>query len=61
MAFHADTTLPLADPYNDFIHPDGKLHDFLKKIIETTKTVENVRWLIAIARANKIPISHCLH
>jgi nicotinamidase-related amidase len=61
MAFHTDTALLLIDPYNDFIHPDGKIYDFLKESIETTNTVENIKRLIATARANKIPIYYCLH
>lgn len=51
----------LIDPYNDFIHPEGKWYGNVKESLEATETVKYMRRLIQAARAAHIPIYYCLH
>lgn len=51
----------LIDPYNDFLHPDGKLYSRLEESLKKTNTIENLHKLLKIARAKHIPIYYCLH
>ena len=43
---YTDTAVLLIDPYNDYIHPNGKAY---------------MKVLVKAARANNIPIFYCLH
>jgi nicotinamidase-related amidase len=54
------TAVVLVDPYNDFLHPDGKLTPRLTDI-DKRGTVKHIQELIAAARAHNIPIYYGLH
>ncbi|PWY94074.1 hypothetical protein BO94DRAFT_532032 [Aspergillus sclerotioniger CBS 115572] len=54
------TAIILVDPYNDFLHPDGKLTSKLKDL-EEKQTVKHMTELVAMARLHHIPIFYGLH
>lgn len=56
-----NTAVILIDPYNDFLHPKGKVNPVLADSMKATGTIEHLQQLIKTARANKIPIFYCLH
>jgi nicotinamidase-related amidase len=56
-----DTAILLIDPYNDFIHKDGKLNYRLTESLEATDTVSHLYQLIKAARSREIPIFYCMH
>jgi nicotinamidase-related amidase len=58
---NSKTAILLIDPYNDFLHQDGKLFPLLAESLKHTDTVKHIFDLIAAARANKIPIFYGLH
>lgn len=58
---YKDTAVLLIDPYNDYIHPDGKMYDVCKKSLEQTQTIAHMKTLVKAARANSIPIFYCMH
>lgn len=58
---YKDTAVLLIDPYNDYIHPNGKVYDLCKNSLEATDTITHMKVLVKAARANKIPIFYCLH
>ena len=58
---YKDTAVLLIDPYNDYIHPNGKVYDLCKDSLEATDTVTHMKALIKAARANNIPIFYCMH
>ena len=60
MAELSDTAVLLVDPYNDFLHQDGKLTPALKPFAELN-TLEHIQQLVAIARDQKLPIFYGLH
>lgn len=57
----AKTAILLIDPYNDFIHPSGKLYPLLSESLTATSTIPHIFALLAAARANKVPIYYGLH
>jgi nicotinamidase-related amidase len=56
-----NTAILLIDPYNDFLHKDGKLNFRLAESLEATDTITHIHQLIKAARSRKIPIFYCLH
>ncbi|KAL2813000.1 Isochorismatase-like protein [Aspergillus granulosus] len=50
----------LVDPYNDFLHPEGKLTSFLKDLGERN-AVQNMKDLVKAARSRNLPIYYGLH
>ena len=50
------TGLLLVDPYNDFLHPDGKSYFKSKEVIEGVKLLENMTRVIQTARELQIKI-----
>ncbi|KAE8152049.1 Isochorismatase hydrolase [Aspergillus avenaceus] len=60
MAKHTKTAVILIDPYNDLLHPDGKLTSFLKDLDEK-QTVQHLEKLVTTPRSNGIPIYYGLH
>ncbi|CEL04972.1 hypothetical protein ASPCAL06094 [Aspergillus calidoustus] len=54
------TAIVLVDPYNDFLHPDGKLTPFLKDL-EERNAVQNMKDLVQAARSRNIPVYYGLH
>jgi nicotinamidase-related amidase len=57
----AKTAILLIDPYNDFIHPDGKLYGLLEESLKSSDTISHIFTLLAAARKNKIPVYYGLH
>jgi nicotinamidase-related amidase len=56
----ANTAVLLIDPYNDYIHPDGKVYDLCETSLKDTNTIAHMKALVQAARANNIPIFYCL-
>jgi nicotinamidase-related amidase len=55
------TAILLIDPYNDFLHPDGKMYPRLAESLKDTDTISHIFKLLEVARAHKIPIYYGLH
>ena len=55
------TALLVVDPYNDFISEGGKLYGRCKETIETLNTVENMRAVLAAARAAGLRVFFAPH
>ena len=55
------TAILLIDPYNDFLHKDGKLYPLLAESLNHTDTISNIFILLKAARAHRIPIFYGLH
>ncbi|KAF2108584.1 Isochorismatase-like protein [Lophiotrema nucula] len=55
------TALIFIDPYNDFLHPSGKLYPALADSLIESNTIEHIRTLLPVVREQKIPIYYCLH
>lgn len=51
----------IIDPYNDFLHPDGKLNSLLAESIKETNTTVHLKEMVSAARAHKLPIYYGLH
>jgi len=58
---YTDTAVLLINPYNDYIHPEGKLYGICKDDLEKSDTITHMKALVKAARANNIPIFYCLH
>jgi len=56
-----NTAIILIDPYNDFLHPDGKLNGLLKDSIKETDTITHLKELVATAREKNLSIFYGLH
>ena len=56
-----NTALIIIDPYNDFLHPEGKLNALLADSLKQTDTINHLQEIVAAARAHKIPIYYGLH
>lgn len=56
-----NTAIILIDPYNDFLHPNGKLTGMLAESLKETDTITHLKELVAAARAAHIPIYYGLH
>ena len=62
MTYPPETTaLLLVDPYNDFLHEDGKTWPRVKAIAEEVKLLDHLRALAAAARAKGIRIVFVPH
>jgi len=55
------TAIVIMDPYNDFLHPKGKLNGLLAESMKETDTILHLKELVAAARVHKIPIYYGLH
>jgi nicotinamidase-related amidase len=51
----------LVDPYNDFLHQDGKLNPMVRDSLQKTDTIMNLHKLLKFARVHMIPVFYCLH
>jgi len=51
----------LIDPYNEFLHPKGKLYDSVASTLKSLDTITHMKTLVAFARKHKIPIYYGLH
>lgn len=56
-----DTAIVLIDPYNDFLHPNGKLTALLADSLAKSNTIANIKTLLTYARSQKIPVYYGLH
>ena len=56
-----NTAMLIIDPYNDFLHPEGKLYGLLAESLAETDTVTHLREMVAAARKHHIPIYYGLH
>lgn len=56
-----NTAVIIIDPYNDFLHPKGKLSGMLADSLAETNTIKHLQEMVAAARAHKIPIYYGLH
>ncbi|KAH8787483.1 Isochorismatase-like protein [Hyaloscypha sp. PMI_1271] len=54
-------TAIIIDPYNDFLHPRGKLNGLLADSLKETDTITHLKELVTAARLHKIPIYYGLH
>lgn len=55
------TAILLIDPYNDFLHPSGKLNPLMREDLERSKTITHITSILTTARSLSIPIFYCLH
>jgi nicotinamidase-related amidase len=55
------TVVVLVDPYNDFLHPQGKAYSRVSESLTATNTVAHMQELVDAARAARIPIYYALH
>src|SRR5215471_8661626 len=55
------TAILLVDPYNDFIHPDGKAYNKSKEVIESVRLIENMGLVISLARELHIQVLFVPH
>ncbi|KAL1638770.1 hypothetical protein SLS58_008584 [Diplodia intermedia] len=55
------TALLLVDPYNDFLHPDGKLYPRVAESLVATDTVAHLKDVVKAARNAHLPIFYALH
>src|ERR1700750_1176281 len=55
------TGILLIDPYNDFLHPDGKAYFKSKEVIEGVNLLNNMARVIQAARDLKIQIYYVPH
>jgi nicotinamidase-related amidase len=55
------TAIILIDPYNDFLHPSGKITPALLPSLTASSTVAHLQTVVRTARAHGIPIFYCLH
>ncbi|KAI5460147.1 Isochorismatase-like protein [Mariannaea sp. PMI_226] len=56
-----NTAIVLTDPYNDFLHPEGKLYPAIQSSLLATDTAARLKVLVAAARELHIPIFYALH
>ena len=57
----SETAFLLIDPYNDFLHPEGKLTNMLAESLADSNTIEHLKQLVTAVRKAKIPIFYALH
>jgi nicotinamidase-related amidase len=57
----SNTAILIIDPYNDFLHPSGKLNSLLAQSLKETNTIQNLQILVKAAREHGIPIFYGLH
>jgi nicotinamidase-related amidase len=56
-----NTAVIIVDPYNDFLHENGKLNGLLKESLEEKETIAHLQEVVKAARKHGIPIFYCLH
>jgi len=55
------TAILLIDPYNDFLHPDGKAYNKAKEVIEGVHLLEHMGRIIKTARALSMKVIYVPH
>lgn len=61
MAPPPNTAIIIIDPYNDFLHPEGKLNGLLATSLAAKNTITHLHELVAAARKHNIGIFYGLH
>lgn len=61
MALSNKTALILVDPYNDFLHPTGKLTSRLQPTLAQNDTIINIKKAPSTARSLDLSIYYALH
>jgi len=56
-----NTAVIIIDPYNDFLHPSGKLHGLLSESLTETDTITHLKEMVSAARSHNLPIYYGLH
>lgn len=57
----SNTAIVIIDPYNDFLHPKGKVNTLIAESLAHKNTIANLQTLVKAARAHNIPIFYGLH
>ncbi|KAI0975993.1 Isochorismatase-like protein [Xylaria arbuscula] len=57
----SNTAVLLVDPYNDFLHEQGKMYHSLAESIEDSDTITHLFEVVRAARLAGIPIFYCMH
>lgn len=60
MPLPPNTVVVIIDPYNDFLHPEGKLTPRMRDL-DDNGTIQHLQELVATARHYGIPIYYGLH
>ena len=55
------TAVIFVDPYNEFLHPEGKLYPTLSDSLAKTDAIDHMRSVLEYARNKGIPVFYCLH
>jgi nicotinamidase-related amidase len=61
MPVPSNTAVVIIDPYNDFLHAEGKLNGLLAASMKETETIVHLKEMVAAARTHKLPIYYGLH
>jgi nicotinamidase-related amidase len=61
MSALSGTAIVMIDPYNDFLHPKGKLNSLLAESLKDSNSIANLQKLVRSAREHHIPIFYGLH
>lgn len=61
MESRGDTAVILVDPYNEFLHPEGKVYELVRESLQASNAVEHMKQVVEAARAAHIPIYYALH
>jgi nicotinamidase-related amidase len=56
-----NTAVLLIDPYNDFLHPEGKLNGLLHEDLLQTDAIKHIVEIVTAARQRGMPIIYGLH
>lgn len=55
------TAILFIDPYNDFLHPEGKINKAVADSMAKTNTISHMFEVLQVARERKLPVFYCLH
>lgn len=55
------TGILLVDPYNDFLHPDGKSYGRSKEVIESIHLLDNMARVLQTAREHRLQVFYVPH
>ncbi|KAI0428608.1 Isochorismatase-like protein [Xylaria sp. FL1042] len=56
-----NTAVLLVDPYNDFLHEQGKLYGRLAESIHDSDTIAHLFEVVKAARTTGVPVFYCMH
>lgn len=55
------TAILFIDPYNDFLHSEGKINRAIADSMARTDTIKHMTDVLSFAREQKLPVFYCLH